>query len=202
MVSKSDFDVEFSEGVGQRIRALREKAGYSQRNLVDAANSAHTLGWHQTTLAKTEAGERPLRFHEAVCLARILGVDVSAFDPTSAPSHSRGEVQIVTSRLDEVQRVMEQLGARRDQYQRTLSELRSVDIFETDAIIASMETMGERVAGIATGRGALARKSNPTKSESSIVPVVQMENESAALIMAIEKDKAPDRAPGADAPPS
>jgi len=59
--------------VGLRVRELRAARGWSQEALGRRMTS---LGYpmHQTTVAKLEAGTRPLRVSELVALADILGV--------------------------------------------------------------------------------------------------------------------------------
>lgn len=44
--------------------------------------SARGFSWRQTTVAKTEAAERPIRINEAAALAMVLGVNLfDLFDP-------------------------------------------------------------------------------------------------------------------------
>lgn len=62
--------------LGSRLKQLREAAGMPQAGL---AGRMVRLGhsWQQTTVAKTEASQRPIRVNEAVDLARIFGIQVS-----------------------------------------------------------------------------------------------------------------------------
>lgn len=63
------------ELVGQRVKQFREIRGWSQRDLarrmLDRGNS-----WRQTTVAKTEAADRPIRVNELQELADVFGVSV------------------------------------------------------------------------------------------------------------------------------
>jgi transcriptional regulator with XRE-family HTH domain len=61
---------------GERIREIRIARHLTQAAL---ANAMKALGynWLQTTVAKTEAAERPLRLNEATDLAGVLGVETS-----------------------------------------------------------------------------------------------------------------------------
>lgn len=73
---------------GARIREIRIAHHWTQATL---AKRMRTLGykWLQTTAAKTEAAERPLRLNEAADLARVLGVDVCDLletGPVSVPA--------------------------------------------------------------------------------------------------------------------
>ncbi|HWH24208.1 MAG TPA: helix-turn-helix transcriptional regulator [Candidatus Limnocylindria bacterium] len=74
-------------GAAARIGALlgdaREDAGLPQTAV------ARTLGVAQSRIAKLELGRRQLLFAEAVVLADLYGVDVSAFDPRTNESRQR-----------------------------------------------------------------------------------------------------------------
>lgn len=59
-----------AEALGRRVRAARESAGMSQDRL------ARLVGLHQGSLARTEAGDRPLRALEAVVIARVTDTDL------------------------------------------------------------------------------------------------------------------------------
>lgn len=60
-------------GVGENIRARRVAAHRSQQALADRMK-ALGLPWHQTTVAKAESGERPIRVDELFALAAIFEV--------------------------------------------------------------------------------------------------------------------------------
>jgi transcriptional regulator with XRE-family HTH domain len=58
--------------VGANIKAMRTQLGLTQAELAEAMQGlGHS--WVQTTVAKTEAADRPLRVNEVADLARILG---------------------------------------------------------------------------------------------------------------------------------
>jgi transcriptional regulator with XRE-family HTH domain len=69
-------DTQTAEQVaGARIREIRIARHLTQSALATAMNAlGHS--WHQTTAAKTEAAERPLRLNEATDLAGVLGVEI------------------------------------------------------------------------------------------------------------------------------
>lgn len=60
---------------GQRIRALRIDSGRSQQDVAEYMNSLG-FSWRQSTVAKTEAAERPIRVNEAYALAGMFGVNL------------------------------------------------------------------------------------------------------------------------------
>lgn len=72
-------DVAFDALLGTGIQQIRESMGLTQTRLAEAM-SARGNAWHQQTVVKTEKGLRPLRFVEALALADILHVDVTALD--------------------------------------------------------------------------------------------------------------------------
>lgn len=61
--------------VGSRVRDLRESRGWTQRQLAERMK-ARGFDWHQTTAAKTEAADRPLRVNEVYALARAFDESV------------------------------------------------------------------------------------------------------------------------------
>lgn len=63
---------------GARVRAVRERKGLSQNAMSLHMQVVHGFPWHQTTVAKTEAGERPIKLAEAVALADALDVRLFA----------------------------------------------------------------------------------------------------------------------------
>jgi transcriptional regulator with XRE-family HTH domain len=63
--------------LGQKVRQLRTERGWTQEQLAEKLNG---LGWtmHQTTVAKLEAGARPIRIAEADALALAFGLPIEA----------------------------------------------------------------------------------------------------------------------------
>jgi len=63
--------------LGQKVRQLRTERGWSQEQLAEKLNG---LGWavHQTTIAKLEAGSRPIRIAEADTLAVAFRLPIEA----------------------------------------------------------------------------------------------------------------------------
>jgi transcriptional regulator with XRE-family HTH domain len=61
---------------GARVRSLRKTRGWSQERLAEQMQLLG-FGWLQSTVAKTENGQRPLRLNEAAALAEVLGVPLA-----------------------------------------------------------------------------------------------------------------------------
>ncbi|ACZ29625.1 putative transcriptional regulator, XRE family [Xylanimonas cellulosilytica DSM 15894] len=61
--------------IGMRVRGARDCRGWNQTQLAEALTAA---GWPmgQPTVAKIEAGLRPLRLHESVVVAKVLGTTI------------------------------------------------------------------------------------------------------------------------------
>ena len=59
--------------LGMRLRALREEAGLTQAQMAERM-TGQGFPMHQTTVAKIEANQRPVRVNEAVMFAAILNL--------------------------------------------------------------------------------------------------------------------------------
>lgn len=101
-----------------QVRRLRIERGWSQAEL--AARVAGSLPkWAQTTVAKTEAGTRPVRVNEAAALASALGVSLAEL------LHQQREVSTLKVEED-IQRLLLEhatLAARESELQRQWDHL-------------------------------------------------------------------------------
>jgi transcriptional regulator with XRE-family HTH domain len=83
------------EQVGAQVKVLRVQRGLTQAELADAMQGlGHS--WIQTTVAKTEAADRPLRLNEVADLAKILGVRV----PHLVSTRTDWDLQVIQGQLD------------------------------------------------------------------------------------------------------
>lgn len=82
----ADNSVSAESSAGHALRMLRAIRNMSQQQVADAMVERGYQGWRQTTVAKTEAAQRPLRVNELVSLAAILDVSV---EELIAPSSYR-----------------------------------------------------------------------------------------------------------------
>lgn len=88
--------------IGRRARELREHRRFSQQH-VAAAMTVKGHRWHQTTVAKTETGERPLRLSEARALSQLLHVQLGDLLGEGPSRHERGLA------IGELQRLAQQI---------------------------------------------------------------------------------------------
>ena len=59
------------KALGQRVRQLRKRQGYSQESFADAT------GLHRTWMGSLERGESNLSFHNLVLISKTLGITLS-----------------------------------------------------------------------------------------------------------------------------
>ena len=62
---------EILAALGQRVRELRKKKGFSQEAFADVT------GVHRTWMGAVERGERNLSFHNLVLISKALGITLS-----------------------------------------------------------------------------------------------------------------------------
>jgi transcriptional regulator with XRE-family HTH domain len=105
---------------GQRARLFREAAGLSQR-LVAEQMTAAGYGWHQSTCAKTEAGDRVASVGEATALALILGVHL----PVLLAEQLGGDYELYRTQRDAAERDERRLTAAEREAEERLAAIRS-----------------------------------------------------------------------------
>jgi transcriptional regulator with XRE-family HTH domain len=94
---------------GQVLRSFREGAGESQEQLARAMVRRGHRGWRQSTVAKTEAAQRPLRVNELVDLAAIFDVSLDVlvkgnpYRGLTSVAAAREELAQVTARLESLE---------------------------------------------------------------------------------------------------
>jgi transcriptional regulator with XRE-family HTH domain len=88
--------------LGRKVRQLRTERGWSQEQLSERLNG---LGWavHQTTVAKLEAGTRPIRIAEADTLAVAFGLPLEAmwYMPVTGEPWSMAAMRDQLKRIDD-----------------------------------------------------------------------------------------------------
>lgn len=135
--------------LARRVRLHRVQRGWSQSQLA-AAMSRLGHPWHQTTVAKTERGEREPRFSELLELANALDVPVEVLLGRPSPLVSdpvaelrdnyRGleqERRLAGLRLQQIERDLEQLTSQRDEALARVVQLDALVIEARDAYTAA-----------------------------------------------------------------
>lgn len=119
--------------VGRRVRALRVMRGWSQQELATRM-SERGQGWRQTTVAKTEAADRPIRVNEVQALAVVFGV--TAGDLLSVPIDDF-EMASAAVRLTELQALLEAANQRVLETRR-VKERADAELAEAEAACAAV----------------------------------------------------------------
>ncbi len=91
LASGLDFE-EHERIIGRKVKLLREERGWSQSELATRLRELG-LDLHQTTVAKMEAGRRPLRVSEAVAIAQAMKLPPNAFFWLPVPGEDRSLAQ-------------------------------------------------------------------------------------------------------------
>lgn len=95
------------EHTGNRIREMRNLRRWNQTDLAKEMRALGFSNWHPTTVARTENGERPLRFEEGFAITQILSVEPRDLLARALPERT-------TNRLDalaEIERLIQILKA-------------------------------------------------------------------------------------------
>lgn len=79
------------------VRSLRQERGWTQEQLA-ARLAVYGFVMHQTTIAKLEAAERPIRLNEAAALAAIF--ETTLLTLTGGPQPLGGDLAEAKQRLD------------------------------------------------------------------------------------------------------
>ena len=105
----------------KQMQRLRDAHGMTQTDLARAAK-AHGLKFHQQTIQRIEAGERPVRLGEAHIIAGIFGVNLDVMTSTEPSSK---ELRLAATRMRrESSALLESLGGQFNEW------LESVRYFE------------------------------------------------------------------------
>jgi transcriptional regulator with XRE-family HTH domain len=84
--------------IPENLRSLRERKGISQTKLATAMQE-RGRAWHQTTVARVEAGLQEVKVGELIDLAWILGVTIDRFMWSGPESGEREAVASASARL-------------------------------------------------------------------------------------------------------
>lgn len=140
--------------VGRELRQLRIARGWTQKET--AARLAVLPGyetWHQTTIARVESADRPLRLNEAETLATLFGVTIadltigkiSAEDAAGEIAKLEPELQAATEKLETAKEAVEVKAGRLQE----LVDARDEAFFAQRRIQARLDFLRRRVAALA-----------------------------------------------------
>lgn len=86
---QSDLAAEIDANIGRNLRTLREARGLSQAELARLVTEMGVLGFHQTTIARIESGQRAMRAAEGVAIARVMETNLEWLSESRANAHLR-----------------------------------------------------------------------------------------------------------------
>lgn len=91
---------EVEQAAASRLRELRQRSGWSQSDMAGQMG-ARGWPWHQQTVARVEAGLRPLRLGELADVATIFGLTPAALISVDGFADAAGERQAMERTLRE-----------------------------------------------------------------------------------------------------
>lgn len=100
MGNDADLKYDPEQTAGQRIRQLRTERGWSQEETARRMRS-YGYDYHQTTVAKIEAGQRPFRVRELVDFAALFGMPPEHLIQQPAAGELEQEIRQVRQDRDE-----------------------------------------------------------------------------------------------------
>lgn len=101
--------------------AFREAHGMSQKELVEKLREQGWTSVYQNTISRIERGERPVRYGEALAIARVFGEPVEKF--TLAPEQSSLAISLSMARQRYIKAAVA-MAAQREETDTARSELR------------------------------------------------------------------------------
>lgn len=93
----------------KNLKAQRELLGLTQAELAQRATEMGLKGFHQTTVARIEKGDRPLRAVEAIALARVLQISVEFLVEGANAAFMRSLGLTIDEKAREISRGIESL---------------------------------------------------------------------------------------------
>lgn len=94
-----DLAAEVDSNIGANLKARRELYGLSQADLAMMLTRTGLKGFHQTTIARIEKGERPLRAAEVVALGRVLETSLEELAESDNAAGARERVRTLLDRV-------------------------------------------------------------------------------------------------------
>lgn len=142
------------ELAGRELRRLRIARGWSQEEVAQRM-SAYGYDWHQTTVGRIEAAQRPLRLNEAADMCRLFGVALERLmwpDPDLAPEEIDAAITDVKRRYAASQ---QEWVAARNHEDKTRERLQNL-MEERKVAEATMSTLRAELDALTKRRGSSA----------------------------------------------
>jgi transcriptional regulator with XRE-family HTH domain len=98
--------IDLEARVAKNVRRLREGRGISQHQL-GADLAIHGVGMHQTTVAKLEAGSKPLRLNEVLAIAAYFEVPIESLWEESMAILGERSIAVVLAEISEIEAAIE-----------------------------------------------------------------------------------------------
>jgi transcriptional regulator with XRE-family HTH domain len=154
--------VDPEEQAVKALRQLRLSRSWSQQE-VAARMMAYGYDFHQTTIAKIEAAQRPLRVRELADFAALYGVEVQelVYGPTRALPEVDLEIEDVTAQLGQAQAI----AARATQEVQAIQAAARDAETAQQAALAAVAVLNGRLDALMANRDKL-RRWNPSSSTS------------------------------------
>ena len=151
------------EQAGKALRRLRLARNWSQQE-VAVQMTAYGYDFHQTTIAKIEAAQRPLRVRELADFAALFGVEVQElmYAPTRALPEVDQEIEDIAAQLGQAQAVA---AVAAQNVEATRAAARDAETANQAALV-NLEILTGRLDALVSDREKL-RRWNPGSSDSS-----------------------------------
>lgn len=112
----------------------------SQQRVADEMNARYGYDWRQTTIAKIEAADRPLRLREAIQIADMFGVNLLALvdsarglSPESVQDNIANQRDRLSTAQTHLAAARKLLAAHGEEYERAEAEVKKWERVEASA---------------------------------------------------------------------
>jgi transcriptional regulator with XRE-family HTH domain len=127
----------------ERMLRMREAKNMTQTDLARILRADFGLAFHQQTIQRIEAGERPIRLNEANLIAQTLEADLDTMmSDIGSPESVRLNLELASQKFfDRAQEVAEYLGEHYGAVEKLYDDLQTA----WEAYVSTQEEIGEPV---------------------------------------------------------
>ncbi|UFS58917.1 helix-turn-helix transcriptional regulator [Subtercola endophyticus] len=108
-VDAEDLTAAVDRSFARNVKRMRERVGWSQLELAQRLSEIGVPGFHQTTVARIESGQRALRASEAIAVARLLECRVEDLAESSNMAELRESRQYLNDRIKQLRDAAQEL---------------------------------------------------------------------------------------------